>query len=122
MVWRVCCVWCDAAVVCWVPAAWEQHVGGLLLQGALFDGHSLSPAWKVGVHRLPVLLMHVLRPGLPSADVSRHMQAGQLSVSPWLWHLARVLVCAPLVLKLMPVSYILLLVGQQLAHRMCRGR
>lgn len=23
-------------------------VGGLLLQGALFDGHSLSPAWKVG--------------------------------------------------------------------------
>lgn len=23
------------------------HVGGLLLQGALFDGHGLSPAWQV---------------------------------------------------------------------------
>jgi hypothetical protein len=42
-------------VSCWQGGRLPQrvplalHVGGLLLQGALFDGHSLSPAWKVGV-------------------------------------------------------------------------
>jgi hypothetical protein len=30
------------------------HVGGMMLQGALFDGHNLSPAWQV---RLGVFLL-----------------------------------------------------------------
>jgi hypothetical protein len=32
------------------------HVGGMLLQGALFDGHSLSPAWQVRFDDLTLLL------------------------------------------------------------------
>jgi hypothetical protein len=44
-------------VSCWQGGRLPQrcalavHVGGMLLQGALFDGHSLSPAWQVRVPR-----------------------------------------------------------------------
>jgi hypothetical protein len=42
---RVASCWQAGRLPQRVPLA--VHVGGLLLQGALFDGQSLSPAWKV---------------------------------------------------------------------------